>query len=707
MKQCSDIMGKLFRPKSVALIGAGDNPLRINGRTLMFMLRHKTSSKIYPVNPNRDEVQGLTCYRKISQIPEVPDVGLITVSKKLVSGALTELGEIGCPVAIITSAGYAETGDAGRKDQEDLLNLAKKVGVRIMGPNCMGLVNIFGPVILSWCATLEREQGDLLQGDVALISQSGALLGSIWDSAMGKGLGYSCLLSTGNESDLDLSDFVNYFAQDNKTRIISCFIEGLRKPKEFLKAVDLCHENKKPVIVYKVGKTAEGAAAAASHTGALTGSDETFDAMCKAHGIIRSETLNGLVTTPIALRLLPPANGNKLGVFSCSGGAAGLVSDRIKPRGLSLANVSNNFEEDMTKILGWGPHHNPADIAKGPLASFDIITDAMKRFYEEEAFDQIIILMTMMYFQDVAPDLMIKALKGKLNKPVIGCWIGDKIAEKPAEKLRAAGIPTYLDVESCLDAASALYCLGRHRNKLLKGEKPTGSPRGAKEKAISLLSECEYKPDEVISKKIISLYGIQIPEGKYVRTPEEAVKFAKKIGFPVVVKGVSPDIVHKTEAGLVYAGIKSATELGNAISRIQDNSRFHKINNSPIGIFIEKNLPEPLAEVILGGVSDEPGFHKILFGLGGVFVNLLKDASVRLAPLLVEDAYEMVADIRGADLLLKGVRGKPAGDCEAIVQTLISLSQLVTDLQDKITEIDINPLFVYPDGVVAVDALIR
>jgi len=697
---------KLLNPKSIAIIGAGDNPLRINGRTLMFMLRHRSGAKLLPVNPNRDEVQGIPCYRRIQDLPETPDVGMVIVNKALVSEAIEELGKKGCPFAIVTSAGYGETGAEGLKDQEDLVKQARKYGMRLMGPNCMGLINLQGPIILSWCATLEREPGDLLSGDVGLVCQSGALLGSIWDMAMGHGLGYSSLLSTGNEADLEASDFVEYFALDEKTRVITAFIEGLRNPQKFLEAVELAHKQQKPVIVYKIGRTTEASRAAASHTGALTGSDSTFDAMCQAHGIIRVDNLNALATTAMVLRSQPPAKGTRLGIFSCSGGAAGLICDQLPSRGLSLAPVSQDLEQYLTTLLGWGSPHNPLDIGKGPLKSLEVITQAMERYIMEESFDQMIILMTMLYFIKVAPGLMLAGLKDKHGKPVMGCWIGDKIAAIPRQELLQGGIPAFRDVESCLDAAKALAFLGRFQRKRAKGLKPKDPPSGARKEAMAIIEKCGRRLDEASSKKILSLYGLPVPPGEVVKTLEEAKTVGKRIGFPLVAKGLSPDVLHKTEAGAVRLGISNSKELTAAFKQVSEGVRAHGGANSFRGVLLEKMQPEPVAEIISGSVSDAFGFHTILFGLGGIWVEALKDTTVRLVPLLPDDAEEMISEIR-SHKILEGFRGKPPADKKAILEVLMLLSTLVWDLKDQIKEIDLNPVLVYSQGAVAVDALIE
>jgi acetyltransferase len=672
----------------------------------MFMLRHGSNPKIYPVNPKRDTVQGIPCYRSVSSLPEAPDVGMVIVSKKLVPGVLKDLGEIGCSFAIITGSGYAETGSKGRQEQDELLEISSKYGIRLMGPNCLGLVSLHGPAILSWCATLERERNELLQGDVGMISQSGALLGSIWDLAIGRQLHFSHLLSTGNEADLDISDYISYFAADNRTKVITCFIEGLRKPEAFLHSITECHQNNKPVIVYKVGRTTESARAAESHTGALTGSDDTFDAICRKYGIIRMDTLDGLISAALALRTMPPPKGDRIGVFSCSGGAAGLISDRLGTFRLRMAEVDDSFENAMTNILGWGPPHNPADIAKGPLKSFDIIADAINRFYLEDKFDMVIILMTMMYFQKVAPDLMLKGLPNKLNKPVLACWIGDKVAVEPAEKMRKGGVPTFHDVESLLNAADALCNWGRYLHRTTKTELLTSPDQGSRDEASVLLRHCAGKPNEWISKQIISQYGIPVPQGRIVSSVKEAQDLAENIGYPVVVKGLSPTILHKTESGLVCANLMNKDMLEQATKKIDDIFSTKLPNHVFQGFLVEKQLPPPIAETFIGCVYDNIGFHKLLFGVGGIFIEVLKDTSTRLVPVSIDDAVEMISEIKALPILT-GARGSSQADIEALANVISSVSRLVSDFKDEIIELDINPLFAYSGSVMAVDALIR
>jgi acetyltransferase len=693
---------RLFYPRAVTIVGAGDNPLLINGRSLMFMLRHKSAARIYPVNPNRDSVQGIACYHRIADIPEAPDVAVIVVGKKLVPSAIEELGRLGCPFAIINTSGYAETGPAGMRDQEELIRIASRYGMRIVGPNCLGLVNLISPIILSWCATLERELGDLLPGDVAMISQSGAMLGSIWDRAMGLGLGYSYLLSSGNEADLGMADFMDFFSQDKNTRVVTGFVEALRDPEKFLVAVDRAHSNGKAVVLYKVGRTAEGKRAAVSHTGSLTGSDETFDAICHAHGIVRVDSLDALNTTALALRAQPPARGGRLGIFCCSGGAAGLMADQMRGKGLSIAPVSREFERDITEITNFQPPHNPLDIIKGPLKSFDVIREAMRRFAHEENFDQVIILMTTMYLQKIAPKLMLEGLKDRPEKPVLACWLGDKVVNKPSEEMREGGIITYHDVDSCLDAARALSIIGRHRRRLASASRHKEPPPNARKLALEIIAQCDRRLDEASSKAILSLYGLSIPRGKLVRSFKEAHEAARILGFPVVVKGMSPEVIHKTEAKAICLGIRNEKDLKKAFNQV---SAVIGSKENPRGVLIEEMLPEAVAELIIGSSFEEPCFHKIIFGLGGIWVEALEDISVRIAPIMREDAEEMISEIRGRKIL-DGMRGKPPADQEAIVSALISLSTLIMDLHDQIQEIDVNPLMVFQKNAVAADAIL-
>src|SRR4030042_830589 len=321
---------------------------------------------------------------------------------------------------------------------------------------------------------------------------------------------------------------------------------------------------------------------------------------------------------------------------------------------LSIAFVitSKDFRGPLPISRGlWGAPHNPLDIGKGPLKSLDVITKAMERFVAEENFDQVIILMTMLYFIKVAPGLMLAGLKDKHGKPVMGCWIGDKIAAIPRQELLQGGIPAFRDPESCLDAAKALAFLGRFRDKRVKGLKPKDPPPGARQKAMTIIEKGGTRLDEASSKKILSLYGLPVPRGKVVKTLEEAKKAGKRLGYPLVAKGLSPDVLHKTEAGAVRLGISNSKELTKAFKQVSEAVRAHGGANSFRGVLLEKMQPEPVAEIISGGVSDAFGFHTILFGLGGIWVEALKDTTVRLVPLLLDDAEEMISKIRSNKIL--------------------------------------------------------
>jgi len=378
------------------------------------------------------------------------------------------------------------------------------------------------------------------------------------------------------------------------------------------------------------------------------------------------------------------------------------MADQMRGKGLSVAPVGREFERDMTEITNFQPPHNPLDIIKGPLKSYDVIREAMRRFAREENFDQIIILMTTMYLQKVAPKLMLEGLRDRPEKPVLACWLGDKVVKKPSTEMREGGIVTYHDVDSCLDAARALAVVGRHRMRLAKALRYAEPPREARKHALAIMKRCERRLDEASSKAILSLYGFSIPRGKVVGTFDVAREIANQLGFPVVVKGMSPELIHKTEAGVIHTGIGNEKELEEAFDRV---SRIIASTANPRGVLIEEMLPEPVAELILGCAFEEPCFRKIIFGLGGIWVEALADVSVRLAPIVREDAEDMISEIRGKKIL-EGMRGKPPADKEAMVSALIALSTLMMDLHDQIREIDVNPLMVFQKGAVAADAIL-
>jgi acetyltransferase len=695
---------KLFSPDHVAVIGAGDDLTTVNGRSLMLMLRHKTTARLYPVNPKRDQVQGLTCYKQVSDLPVTPDVAVLVIAQRLVAETLIALGEKGCPFAVVTASGYAESGDAGRKEQQQIEEIARRYGMRLVGPNCVGLTNLNGPRVLSWVSTLTRPQGELLYGDVALVSQSGAMLSSLWDRAIDFGLGYSKVISSGNEADLGLAEYLDYLALDPETRVVSAYIEGIKNPARLVQSLELLRARGKTLVAFKVGQTEEASRAAASHTGSLTGSRETFDALCRAYGVIQVQDLDALFSVPFALRTMPPAGGPRLGVFSSSGGAGGVIADKAGGKGLVLAKPGKDLEKDLEEIVKFPPPHNPLDFVKAPLKSLDVITRALSRFLADESVDIMIIFVNVIYFQEMGPDYLLAGLPEKPEKPVLACWMGGSLARDAIRKMNRGGIPTYSDLESCLEAARALVEAGRHRKRSEAPKRPPRRPQGAREKALAVIEGCGGRLDEVAGKEILKLYGVACPAGRLVTNPDDGCTAAGQIGYPVVAKGVTPDILHKTEAGLIRLNIPDAGSLRRAWDEIVENVRARGAEARFRGVLIERMAPPPLFEAIAGAAWDAP-FHKIMFGLGGIWVEVLKDTATRLAPLDAHDAEEMLAEIKAARLL-GGLRGKPAADREALIGTLLAVSEMVSDLSDRIAEVDLNPLMVYPQGVLAVDALI-
>lgn len=696
---------KLFNPEHIAVIGAGDDLTTVNGRSLMLMLRHCTKAKLYPVNPKRDQVQGMTCYKQIADIPVVPDVAVLVIAQRLVAETLTALGEKGCAFAVVTASGYAESGEAGRKEQQQIEQIAHRYGMHLVGPNCVGLVNLNGPMVMSWVSTLTRPQGDLLYGDVALVSQSGAMLSSLWDRAIDFGLGYSKVISSGNEADLGLAEYLDYLALDPETKVISAYIEGIKNPERLVRSLELLREKGKTLVAFKVGQTEEASRAAASHTGSLTGSKDTFDALCRAYGVVQVQNLDDLLSVPFALRAMPPAKGPRLGVFSSSGGAGGVIADKAGGKGLVLAKPGQELERDLAEIVKFPPPHNPLDFVKAPLKSLDVITRALARFLADESVDIMIVFVNVIYFQEMGADYILAGLPEKREKPVLACWMGGSLAREATRKMNQGGIPTYNDLESCLEAARALYEVGCHQKRHERRTLSQASPEGARSKALAIIEECGGRLDEASSKDILKLYGISCPPGRLCRSLDQACAAAEAIGgYPLVAKGVTPDILHKTEAGLVHLNIRDAASLKQAWADIENKIKASGAEAHFRGVLIEKMAPSPLLEVIVGAVYDAP-FHKIMFGLGGIWVEALKDTSTRLAPLNADDAEEMLSEIKAAKLL-RGLRGKTAADRENLIRTLLAVSCMVSDLSDRIAEVDLNPLMAYPRGICAVDALI-
>jgi acyl-CoA synthetase (NDP forming) len=695
----------ILSPKSVAIVGASSDYTKFTGRTLKYLLKHGYKGKIYPINPKYDEIGGLKCFPSIKALPESVDVAFVQIPSKGVASVIEECVEMGVKGVIIHSAGLAETGEEGRKKQQEIKEMIDGTDVRLVGPNTAGVANLVEKVILSPVVAYELDE--LTPGRIGFVSQSGGLTGALLTRAEARGIGFSYIISAGNEMDLEASDYMRFLTDDPHTDVIAVFLEGIRNAQKFNEAVDRAHERGKPILVLKVGKAEVGSRAAASHTGALTGSDAVYDAVFKQRGIIRLEALEDLFEVSSLFSKYNPPKGTRIGMLTTTGGGATILADECGVLGFDFPAPS---EETVRVSSQWLPDFaskaNPLDVTMSGVGGG--YRKSLDLFLRDENFDIIIAVVgTSAQFE---PEMGVKSILERdktIDKPIVSFL--NPNAEKALKILEGDGIPTFRTPEACARALKWLVDYGNFLEKYARVKRsPSAGPPVDLEsirKFLDLTGPAKAL-NEHQSKWVLSQYGIPIVKEKMATSMQEGLAIAREIGFPLVLKVLSPDILHKTEARVVKLGIVSEEDFKKAYREILENAGAYKSDARIDGVLIQEMVPAG-TEVIVG-MSRDPQFGPtVMFGLGGIFVEVYKDVSLRVIPLTRSDAEEMIDEVKGS-LLLRGYRGRQKGDVEGIIDVILKVSQLAIDLRDEVMELDINPLIVLGEGsgVKAVDALI-
>jgi len=693
----------ILSPGSIAIVGASSDFTKFPGRTLKYLLKHGYKGKIYPINPKYDEIVGLTCFPSIEALPECVDTAFIQIPSKGVASVVRECITKGIKGVIIHSAGLAETGEEGRKKQQELKEMIRGTAVRLVGPNTAGIANIVEKVILT--PVVAYELNELTPGRIGIVSQSGGLTGALVTRAEARGIGFSYIISTGNEMDLEASDFMRFLIDDPHTDVITLFLEGIRNPEKFCEAVDLAHERGKPILVLKVGRAEVGSRAAASHTGTLTGSDATYDAFFKQKGLIRLEALEDLFEISSLFSKYTPPKGNRIGMLTTTGGGALILADACGMVGLDFPPPSEATVQTSSQWLpDFASRANPLDVTMAGVGGG--YRKSLDLFLRDENFDIIIAVVgTSAQFE---PEMGLKPILERdktIGKPIVSFL--NPYAEEALKLLEKEGIPTFRTPEACARALKYLVDYGKFLEKYspLKVTPPADPSLGPVE-VKKLLGSPQTPLNEYQSKVILAHYGIPVVKEKIATSLEEGLAIAREIGFPVVLKVLSPDILHKTEAHVVKLDIFSEEDLEKGYAEILENAQRYKPDAAIDGVLIQQ-MVRGGTEVIVG-MSQDPQFGPtMMFGLGGILVELYKDVSLRVAPLGRTDAEEMINEVKGS-VLLREYRGKERGDVEGLIDVILKVSRLAMDFKEEVMELDINPLIVLGEGkgVKAVDALI-
>jgi acyl-CoA synthetase (NDP forming) len=678
----------LMEPRSIAVIGASTDPQKTAGRPIAYLQKHHFKGKIYPVNPRVEEIAGLKCYPDIGSLPETPDVAIIMVGTDKALSAVQELSQLGTPAAIVLTSGFAEHGPEGLKKQEELIAAAGTM--RILGPNTIGMVNVADDIPLSPSSALEMDE--FPKGGVSVISQSGGILGSLLSRAAASGLGLSKLVSTSNEADLGMADFVNYLTDDPSTKVIVLYIESIRHPEKFRAAALRARQAGKPIVVYKVGKSEAGIKAAVSHTGALAGSDKMYDALFKQTGIIRANKFSDFLDIPAALSSGRVLKGKRVAILTSTGGAGTLVADSLGEWGFETP-VPDEKTAERLRALQPGDQavldRNPIDVTLAGLQA-DLLRGAISALLDSPSYDALILILGSSSLS--MPDLMAGAVRDCMqssDKPVIA-YVSPH-APIAGALMTKLGVPAFSQPESCSVALSSMLHASGLRGVIAQTGSVATMPAGLDTTSL------HGSLNEHQAKNLFSAFGIPGVREAVVEAISPNLESLKEFGDKYVLKILSNEITHKTEVGGVALNIAIAdipSKLLAMAAEVKTKS------GSSIKEFLVQEMAAGGQELMVGMHQDPLG-TAILVGMGGITAELFKDTSMRLISpgkaLSKEEVLEMLQELKTWPLL-NGYRGRAQCDVNALVKSIVQFSEMVAILGERLIECEINPIFVFAQG---------
>ncbi len=688
----------ILRPRSVAVIGASRNPRTIGSQIVANLVNDGFTGPVFPVNPSARAIHALPAWASVGAIPEPPDLAVVVVPKEAVQEVAEECVAAGVKGLVVISAGFREVGGEGVERERRLTELVRSSGVRMVGPNCLGVLNTDPDYACN--ATFARVMPP--HGRAAFVSQSGAMGLTVLDYARSYGIGIAQFVSVGNKSDVSGNDLLEYWERDDAVDVILMYVESFGNPRKFL---DLASRivRRKPIVLVKSGRSRAGARAARSHTGALAASDAAVDALLTQAGVIRAESVEELFDYAMAFTGQPAPRSRRTAVVSNSGGAGILAADALDAEGLELPELAPVTVERLRTLLPpEASFRNPLDmIASAGPAAYGAGLDALLADPNVDAALAMFVPPLGVRQEDVAAAIA-GVVPAHAGKPVLAVLMGNEGLPEGRHALSEVQVPAYIFPESAARALAALAWWGEQRER-----KRTPAPELAvdRARAAAILDGARAagrdRLDEAAALGLMEAYGIPVAAGRLAGSDAEAAAAAAEVGFPVALKVVAPGISHKSDVGCVRLGLADAGAVRQAHGEMLAAVRKAAPDAAIEGVLVQRMAPKGL-EVIVG-VSREPAFGPlVMFGLGGVFVEVLKDVAFRLAPLAVEDAHDLLGAIRGA-AALDGVRGGPPVDREALVDLLLRVSRLALDFPE-ITSLDLNPVMALAEGVMAADA---
>ncbi|NHU42038.1 acetate--CoA ligase family protein [Rhodococcus sp. A14] len=687
---------KAFRPRSVAVIGASDDATRISGRALHYLIRAGYRGAIYPVNNRRETVQGLRAYAALADVPQTPDIALIALPSRLLEGALTECLEQGVGAAVVYAAGFAETGSDGGALQGRLAAIAAAGDIRLFGPNCLGLLHTDSGFAGTFSSAFDTALPT--PGGAAIVSQSGAYGGHLAYLCEKRGIGVGYWVSTGNEAGTDVADCIHWLALQDDVSVILAYAEGVRDGETFRAALQAAHDHRKPVVFMKVGQSAAGATAAQSHTASLAGTDAVFDALCRQYGVYRAQTTQEQVDVAYAADRGRFPTGRSLGIITVSGGFGVQLCDAAERGGLDVTPLAESGRAKLRELNPMGSDNNPCDTTAGWLNDMSLITKTFDVMYSDGGYDSIIGSFTMLPDSPTYGEEIRKAIGAGtsefLDRPTALCM------EARTEVVRAYerdGFLVFDDSERAVTALSALAYFAEHfdtpvvrRDRKRTTRAPLGSDPLSEHAAQQILADA----------------GIPFPASTVVTHPDDVAKAAADLGFPLVMKIVSPDIAHKTEIGGVILDVEDEAQASAAYLTLLERANAAVPGARIEGVLLGVMCPKGVETIV--GVTNDPAFGPtVMFGLGGMQAELFRDVAFRVGELDHAEAVNLIREIKGYPLLT-GFRGAAHADVDALADLLVAVSRFAVTHADQLDSLDLNPVLVLEEGrgALALDALI-
>ena len=680
-------------PRSIAVIGASEKPGV--GKAIFSNIVNGYKGKIYPITPSNDFISGLKAYKSVLDVPDQIDLAVVATPNRTVPKVMEEVGKKKIKGAIVVTAGFKEVDKDGAQLEEEIGVIGKKYGVRIIGPNCLGIMSLSQRNMMN--ATFLKITPRY--GNIALVSQSGAICAATVEDAIAQNIGFSKVISMGNKVDMDENDILELLAYDEETRVIVMYLEDIHDGRRFMEITKkVTREMKKPIIVLKAGRTPEGAKAAMSHTGALMGSDEPFDALFMQCGIIRVDTMQELFELATAFSKQPvPKFNSGIAIVSNAGGPAIISTDACSKYGLRMADLSDS-RDTINKII---PHHGSS---RNPV---DIVGDADSGRFEKVILEvlsnnsvgSVVTMCTpsaTLNYDDLARTIVKTSRAKGTGKTMVAALMGLAEGLENKQILSDGDIPHFMYAEPAIRTLNAMYAFREWIERLYDEPKQFNVDQSKVRQVFDeVRAQSRTNLLEEEGYKVLEAYGFSIPKKHLAKNEEECTRVVQEIGYPVVMKIASPEIVHKSDAGGVKIGLKNEDEVRQAFRAIINNAKKYKPDAKIDGVLVQEMIKSG-KETILGAKFDPILGPLIMFGLGGIYVEVLKDVVFRLAPLEEREATRMIESVRTINLL-KGVRGEKPHDLGAIKESLQRLSQLITDFQE-IEELDVNPLLVLEDG---------